>query len=185
MPYRIVGVPDYGGELFVSDSEIVPMGDVFAYREITYSFAGSDRLPALDVVFQVRNAVPVCVKYSLTASAAGSPVRTKDLTAKSVDQMMHDLYAHIGVFRLSDDGSEYIRVLHFGSKSTSTFNQDRRTVEKAAIRRKLGDGFFEQVAEIHRNAGEGRQLKDIEDAFGVSYRTAIRYRDEARRKGLI
>lgn len=166
-----------GGLIEVTDPEIVPMGDVFAHRQLTYTHEGDADRPACKLVFEVRNGVPVCASIQLGSSESESHVRAKDLNAIKLDNLRDDVYAAAGVFVRNPDGG-FMRKL-------GRFHQDRKRVERATQRRKITPEFLGQVAEIHKAAPERGRLAAVKAAFKVKERQALRYIDQARRKGLI
>jgi hypothetical protein len=173
-------LPD-GSRIEVTDPEIVPMGDVFAYRQLTYTHDGDTSRPARRVVFEVRNDVPVCAIIQLGSADSGSPVRARDLNAIKLDSLRDDVYAAVGVFVPNPDGG-YVRRL-----GPSRFREDRKRVERATERRKITPEFLSRVAEIHNNALPGGRLEAVCAAFTPtpSERTALRWIAEARKADLI
>jgi hypothetical protein len=173
-------LPD-GGRVEVTDPAIVPMGDVFAYRQLTYSRSGEDDRPGCKIVFEVRGEVPACVSISLSAEGQNQ-LRASDLKSINPVNLRDDVYAHTGVFVQNADGGdgEYVRRLGW-----APFLEDRKRVENAAKRRKLTPEFLGRVANVHKAASDGGRLAAIKDAFGVDNRQALRYIAKAKEKGLI
>ena len=89
------------------------------------------------------------------------------------------------MFRPNPDGG-LIRVHSFGTDD-ATYRRDRKSVEKAVAkqRRKMTDTFAKSVANVVNKAPPGGRIAAIEAAFGVSERTAKRYKKEAEKRGLI
>lgn len=171
----------YGGQLTVTDSELVPLGDVMAYKELTYRRPSSDTRPGCELVFQVRNGAPYCISLKLSADD-GCVVRPKDLNALSLEKMRDDLFAYVGVFRENPDGGW----VHTRG-SDSLFRRDRKAVEKAVSqsRRKMTDEFKQQIADVYNGAPAGTRIAAIKAAFGVEQRQAIRYKQAAQEARLI
>jgi hypothetical protein len=176
-PMRLITELPDGSRIEVTDPEIVPMGDVFAHRQLTYSRDGGADRPACKIVFEVRNGVPVCASLHLGSSESESHVRTKDLNAVKLDDLRDDVYGAAGVFVPNADGG-FIRKL-------GRFHDDRKRVEQATQRRKVTPEFLGRVAEIHNGAAIGGRLEAVRAAFNVSERQALRYIGEAKRRGLI
>jgi hypothetical protein len=182
MPLVPSALPD-GGRIDITDPTIVAMGDVFTFRQLTYSHDGDRKRnrPACRVVFEVRNGVPVCARISLWSDGE-TPIRAKDLNSIRIDNLRDDLYAYTGVFVRNPDGDdhEYVRRLGW-----SSFQQDRKLIERVPQRRKITPELLRRVAEIHKAAPDGGRLVAIKAAFKVKERQALRYIDQARREGLI
>jgi hypothetical protein len=171
-----------GGKVEATDTAIVPMGEVFAYRQLTYTHAGDANLPACKIVFEVRNEVPVCTSVHLWSNTdSETAVRAKDLSALKLDNLRYDLYAWTGVFVENPDGG-WTRKLVSDRRS---FLQDRKSVERATPRRKLTIDFLTRVAELHNATSAGGRIEAVCDAFDVSERTAFRYIAQAKKRGLI
>jgi hypothetical protein len=169
-----------GGRIDVTDHAVVPMGDVHAYRQLTYSHDGSAGKPACEIVFEVRAGVPMCTRLAFTVppdSRIG--LRAKDLKAIKLDDLRDDVYGYAGVFEPNPSGGLIHKV------GRGSFHQDRKHVERATQRRKITSQFLEQVAEIHNDAPAGGRLEAVQAAFKVRERQALRYIAQARQKGLI
>src|SRR5262249_21771263 len=145
----------------------------------TYTYDGDANRPACKVIFEVRNGVPVCTSIHLWSPDGGSHVRAKDLNAIKLDNLRDDVFGYVGVFVPNPDGG-LMRKL-----GPTAFLQDRKRVERATQRRKITPEFLSRVAEIHKAAPEGGRLAAVKAAFKVKERQALRYIDQARRKGLI
>jgi hypothetical protein len=173
------GLPG-GGRIEVTDATMVPMGDVRAYRQLTYTHDGGNGQPACRIVFEVRNGAPVCANFSLS-SVAQIAVRAKDLRAFKLDELRDDVYAYVGVFTPNPaaPGQWMLRV------GRGSYHQDRKHAEQAARRRKVTRELLQKVAKVHTTAPEGTRLEAVKAAFQVQERQALRYIAEAKEKGLI
>lgn len=170
-------LPD-GGRVEVTDRAVVPMGDVRAYRQLTYTDDGGRGRPACRIVFEVHDEVPVCVSFSLSCIDQ-MPVRAKDLRAFKLDELRDDVYAYVGVFTPNPAGGWVLRV------GRGSYRQDRKHVEQAARRRKMTPELLAKVAKVHTAAPEGARLDAVQAAFQVQERQALRYISAAKEKGLI
>lgn len=172
----------YGGRLAVTDSELVPLGDAMAHKQLTYSRPATDTEPAREIVFEVRNGVPQCVSFTLSALDGQSGVRAKHLNAISLEQLRDDLFAYAGIYRPNPDGGLVATRGDF-----SLHRRDRKAVENAVAqqRRKITPEFLQRVADIHNGAPAGTRIGAIKAAFGVEQRQAIRYKQAAQEAGLI
>lgn len=82
----------------------MPMGDVFAHRQLTYTHDGDANRPACKIVYEARHGVPVCASITLGSADSGAHVRAKDLSAIKLDNLRDDVFAHVGVFVPNPDG---------------------------------------------------------------------------------
>jgi hypothetical protein len=181
MPMPLASELPDGARVDVTDPTLVPMGDDFAHRQLTYTHDGGANQPAIEIVFEVRGGVPVCASIRLW-SEGETYIRAKDLKVVKLDNLRDDIYAYTGVFvrNPAGDEHEYMRKLGW-----TAFQQDRKRVERATTRRKITPELLSKVAEIHKAAPEGGRLEAVRAAFGVHERTALRYIAQARQKGLI
>jgi hypothetical protein len=172
-PYEL---PD-GGMVNIEDAELVPMGDVFAYRRVTYTRHSEDDRPACQVTFEVHDGVPVCTYFALSADEM--PVRPRHLKEFKLDVLRSDIYAYLGTWAQNPDGG-LLLTLGRGSRGRT-----RAQVEQATKRRKVTLELLEKVAVVHQDAPEGARIDAVRGAFTVSTRTALRYIAAAKAKGLI
>jgi hypothetical protein len=178
-PMRLITELPDGGRVEATDPKVVPMGDAFAYRQLTYTHDGDADRPACKIVLEVRNGVPVCASLQLASSASGAHVRPKDLNAIKLDDLRDVLYAYVGVFVLNAGGGF---IQKFGP---AQFKQDHKRVQKVTRRRTMTSELLSQVAEVYRAAPERGRTEAVRSAFCVSQRQALRYIGEAKRRGLI
>lgn len=173
-------LPD-GSRINVTDSELVPVGDVMMHKQLTYRRPGSAESPGLEIVFEIRGGEPMCVRIELVTEGE-SPIRPIHFTSLKIDNLRDDVYGYIGVYRPNPDGGW---VHERGSESS--FLRDRRTVNDAASdRRKKMDGeFLQKVADVHNEAPPRTKIRSVMHEFVVSQRQAKRYIEAAREKGLI
>lgn len=175
-PYKL---PD-GGLVEVTDDMVVPMGDVQAYRQLTYTHGGNGR-PACRIVFEIRGSAPICASFSLN-SVNQTAVRAKDLRSFKLDEIRNDVYAYVGVFvpNPAAPGQWMLRV------GPGSYHQGRKHVEQAATRRKMGPEFLKQVAEIYNGAPRDGQFDTLRAAFpDREERQVRRYIAAARQKGFL
>lgn len=156
-----------GGKVEVTDEQLVPMGDTFAYRQVTY------RSETVEAVFEVRKGAPGCVSVKLTGDGQ-NPIRTKDLVAINLDQLREDAFAVTGVLMPDSEGGHEL-----------THQSARPTLDRAASRRKLTPDRLEKIAQVYNDAPAGARTAAVRAAFTVSERQALRYTKLAREKGLI
>jgi hypothetical protein len=173
----VTELPD-GSRIEVTDPEIVPMSDAFAHRQLTYTRDGSTGQPALRIVFEVRDGVPVCVDFHLSSGSEGQ-IRAKDLNAVNLDGLRDDVYGAAGVFVANPDGGYVRRV------GLTSFRRDRNHVRRVTRRRTVTPEILRQVADVHDSTPHGSRIEAIRDEFSVSERTALRYIAQAKQEGLI
>jgi hypothetical protein len=167
-----------GGRVEVTDRTLVPMGDVRAYRQLTYTHDGGNGRPACRIIFEVRDGSPVCSDFSIS-SVGRISVRAKDLRAFKLDDLRDDVYAHVGVFTPNPTGGWVLTV------GRGSYHRDRKHVEQATRRRKVTSELLEKVAKVHSAAPDGARLEAVVSGFQVSPRQALRYIASAKSKGLI
>jgi hypothetical protein len=178
-------LPD-GGSVEVTNATVVPMGDVWAYEQLTYTHPGNDSpghrsRPACRIVFEVRNGVPICTTASLS-SAGQITVRPKDFRALKLDELRSDVYAYVGVLVPNPDvpGQLMIRV-----GPGVSYREGREHVKQVTHRRRITPELLERVAKVCATAREGAQMEAVKAAFQVGDRQAWRYIAGARKAGLI
>lgn len=170
-------LPD-GGRIEVTDADIVPMGDAFAYRQLTYSHDGDAKRPACNIVLEVRKRTPICASVQLWSSSERG-IHAEDLAAMKLDDLRDALYAFAGVFIRNPDGG-WVRKL-----GPASFKQDRKGVQNVTRRRTVTSELLSQVAEVYQAAPERGRTAAVKAAFCVSQRQALRYISEAKRRGLV
>ncbi|MGA5543516.1 hypothetical protein ACPCIR_16805 [Mycobacterium sp. NPDC051198] len=159
----------------VTDPTLVPMGDAYAARQITWTEAQAGK-PRRQFTFEVQDGRPVCTSIVIEADD-GIPVRAKDLTDVRLDNIRDDAFAVVGLWH----GEGSAKVHTWGRSSFAT---DRKSVEAVSKRRKLTPELLQRIAEIHRSVPTAR-VDAVMAAFGVSERQAKRYIAAAREKGMI
>jgi hypothetical protein len=172
--------PD-GAWLEITDSEIVPLGEEFAHRQLTYRWPGcADRAPG-EAVFEIRDGEPLCVSLRLWSEPDDHGVRAVDLGMLQLENLMNDAFAVAGIYRLNQNGPGWV-----ATRGPGMFVRDRKVVEAAGKRRKVTPALLRQVAEIHSSTPEGGRIQAVRDAFGdKSESQAKRYIRLAREAGLI
>jgi hypothetical protein len=175
-PMRLITELPDGSRIEVTDAEIVPMGDAFAHRQLTYTRDGDADRPASKIVFVVRNGVPVCASIYLGSAESESDVRAKDLSTIKLDNLRDDVYASAGVFVRNLEGG-FMRKL-------GRFHEDRKRVERAT-QRQGHTGVFEPGCRGAQRRSGWCRLQAVRAAFGVSERQVLRYMALAKQKGLI
>jgi hypothetical protein len=174
-----IQLPD-GGRVDVTDDTVVPMGDVRANRQLTYTHDGGAGRPACEVVFEVRGGVPMCARLTLLGADSETGVRAKDLKAIKLDELRADVFGYVGVFAPNPAGG-WVRKVGRGS-----LRADRKHVEQAATRRKVTPQFLKRVAEIYNGAASGGRFEAVRAAFpDVEERQVHRYIAAARTEGFL
>ena len=162
---EIYELPD-GGRVEVTDETIVPMGDVYSYRQLTYTNG------TCEVVFEVRDGAPGAVTIKL--SAGERPIRAKDLVAIKLDQIREDAFLAVGMIIPDPEGGH-----------DATHQVVRKTLNRSTSRRKITPKFLNLVAETYQRAPEGDRIEAVMAAFSAKERQAFRYIAQARQQGLI
>jgi hypothetical protein len=153
----------------VTNPTVVPMGDGYAYRQITYTASN------YTLTFEVRDGSPGCVKVEVAAGVGESYLRSKDLAAIKIDELCIEAFAFTGVTK-TEDG----RFVH-----RLNYRRDRKRVEQVKTRRTMTPDLIARVAQIHDTTPEGSRIAAIRAAFNVAERQALRYIAQARKDGLI
>ena len=177
-----IGMAD-GGELEFRGA-VTPLADggVAVPRRITYSHPGrGHHLPALRVDLEVVDGVPWCTKVSLSGAAGSQRVRPADLkaTMARLDELIDQMLS-AAAFLGNDQGLGWVRKMDTGSKARPVINRARKRE-----RRKISPALLQRVAEIYIETGPAGRTAAVEQAFGVTSRTAGRYIQMARAEGLL
>jgi len=160
-------------------------GGVYLPERFEMSWPSVDGHPGLHMSFAVSDGVPQCREVRITSSEDGRGVRTSDLRALRVDDWIETVCALIGEHEIERTAD--------GIVTTVSTNRaaDRlaalRSVQRArrGTRRALTDDVLRRVAEVYREAGDGRPTQAVADHFGVKHRTAGDYVRAARDKGFL
>jgi len=171
-------LPD-GARIVVTGPKRVPMGEFFAYEQLTYSRGADGERPAREIVFEVRNREPVCASIKLGGHDE-TCVQAGDLESIRLDDLRDNIYACVGVFVPNPDGGDLIHRI-----GPAAFLQDRKRVQSVTRRRRLKRAFLMEVAKVHQAAPEGTRIKAVKAAFHVEDSQANRYIKAARKEGLI
>jgi hypothetical protein len=157
-------LPD-GGRVEVTDDALVPMGDVYAHRQVTY------RNGSCTIVFEVRDGVPGAASVELAGETFIGP---KDLMSIKLDRLCKEAFAVTGAFVPSHDGGSEV-----------TYEVVRNAVS-GARRNKITPEFLAKVAQVHNDAPEGTRTNAVVEAFNCkNQRTAFRYIAAAKERNLI
>jgi hypothetical protein len=156
-----------GGRMEITDDALVPMGDAYAHRQVTY------RTDTCEIVFEVHNGVPGCASVKLW-SKDETPIRAKDLDAIKLDQLRDRAFAVTGVLMPDPDGGHEL-----------THQAVRKAIDSATSRRKITAQLLRRIAQVYGGTPAGQRTEAVRAAFGVSERQALRYIKLARQKELI
>jgi hypothetical protein len=175
-------LPD-GGVVEVTDATIVPLGEVRAFREITYTHSGGNDLPACRIVFDIRDGVSGCASFSLTRTDRNA-ILVKDLRAFKLEEIRLDTLAYIGVW-VPDPSTPGEWMLRLGPGPH--LRENLRHVEQSdrRPRRARTPERVEKAAKAHAAAPDGQQVEAVKKELGVEDRQASRYIADARKAGLI
>jgi hypothetical protein len=159
-----------GSRVEVTDPTVVPMGDVYVHKQLTYTNVDSTH----EIVFEVRDGLPGCVSIRMLSDE--NLFNAKGLA--KIDKLRDEVFAVFGVLRQDSDGKWVRRLL-------ADEHDMPAVIAQAVSPRKLNDEFLSRVAQVHNAAPVGKRTEAICAEFGVSPRTAWRYTAQARKKGLI
>lgn len=174
------------------DAPYVRVGDRAMPERIEVTFPSTaDKWPALTMTIEVRNGVPQCTEVAVRAHEDGREVRSVDLKAVRLEDWVEAIsaYAAMDVVEQPDGSLEVTKTFYpsgspVGERELRA-RRDQVRSARAAARRKITDELLELVAATYRaNAGD-RPVEAVRTAFATSPRTAARYVEMARQRGML
>lgn len=130
------------------------------------------------MTIEVREGIPVYTEVCLRARPDGPEVRSKDLEYVYLNDWLEQIVAACSWTNPGPAG-----VIATKNKPSVDAVANVRRVRTG--RRRVPKGRAEEVAKIYRQHVDGRPTEAIQNAFGVSHRTAARYVQDARKAGLL
>lgn len=173
MPLEVV---QYEGPLMrVGDSEL-PEQFGLRYRPT----AGE---PSWRLDFAVRAGVVECRRFTIEATEDGREIRSSDLRALRVEDLLESACVNVAVRReVDEDGHERLardlQDRHFGT--TSAVRSARR-----GARRKVTDDALREVAAVYRDNVDSQPTEAVRAHLGVELRTARLWVKRARDAGFL
>lgn len=161
--------------------DMVAVGDRMAPRLIEVTFPGVEGQPGLRMTVDSSSGVPRCTSVHIDATDGGRAVRTTDVRAVAVDDWLE---AIVPAFLSSEvDRQEGSYTISVSAEHEADARRALRQVRRAD-RRRMTPEFLARVAEVYLS-DDLRPVEAVERRFGVSERTAYRYTELARDKGLL
>ncbi|WP_414944542.1 hypothetical protein [Amycolatopsis sp. cmx-11-32] len=162
------------------------MRDQLIPPEITVVMPSAPDLPSLTMKIEMRKEVPVCTEVTIQAKEDGREVRTTDLRAVQLQDLIELIVTAVSskIISAGPDG------LVLGDNQGATrenFDAALATIRAArkGTRARITDDFLREVAETYRANVDGSPTKAVEEKYGVEYRTAARWVERARAKGYL
>lgn len=159
-------------------AELVPVGDVFMPDELEVEGTVGPNGPSFSVVITVVKGVPRCTGVAIRESPACSEVRSRDLKAIRLEDILETATA-LASYRSTGDGT-MVRASSVDHRAS-----DIRAIREARsqARRKVTPELLAEVADLYRAYFDDSPIERIATAFQVSERTAARYVQLCRRDG--
>jgi hypothetical protein len=141
-----------------------------------------DGEPALDLVLDVLDEVPQCRELRFTSVDDGRGVRTADLSAIRLNELVDDVCARFAI-KIDPNGIGYRREGDpaFSFETAAIFQRNRRGVGK----RKITPSLIRDAAEVYKHHFEDGPIGKVATAFNVSPRTASGWITKARELGYL
>ena len=185
--HRIVGrltsqaaLPE-GGRLSCDRAQLVQIGDRAVPDVMTYHHPGDAGAAAYEARVELRNGVPTCTWLTFSTSAAGAPVRPKDVRAVGVELERSIGYWVTMIAQVRDEaGGWQMRPFDreaFEAMADAVARTGRR------IHHRVDDELLAQVAEIVNTTDNSEKHAAVATALGVSPRTGQRFIAKARAAG--
>lgn len=180
---RVVGQPAGVTVDYDDDVEQVQFGDRMIPQRMMLRFPAGKGNPQLRMVIEVRDGAPLCVALAIESTKTGREVRSLDLKAVRLEDFV-EIAVGLVAWRPDQDDPDALVAGGFGLDDQAIRNV--RTARSGA-RRRMTDELLSQVVSTYQTAeAAGRAPgRAVEDAFGVSERTALRYIRECRDRGLL
>jgi hypothetical protein len=138
-------------------NDLEQIGDRMVPRRIDAEFPATEGMPSLRLVIEVRRGVPECTSLTIEATADGR---------KGYPQVTRVRGGRVGA-------------AHDRAGRSAVRNARR------SVRRSVTPRLLTQVATLYRDHIDDKPTEAVQDAFGVSYRTAGRYVQLARESELL
>jgi hypothetical protein len=172
--WRGQGRATYGEDLSMVGDRVVP-------TNIFVDICGGLSQPDLSMKIEVRQGIPVCSEVCLRSRPDGPEVREKDLAQVHLGWLIEQIVARASMKssgRIGEHGYGWSKPVN-----DQTALADIRRVRSG--RSRMSQERLSQVADIYREHINDRPTEAVKRAFGVQHRTAARYVQQARERGLL
>lgn len=171
------------GYLVCDISDAVRVGDRVIPRLIEVTCPAGPDWPELQLTIEVVKGIPRCTRAQIKAGEDGE-VRSKDLRALQVEDWIEDMIALVARRVTAETDGIVTSVLEAGEGAARGAIATVREARKGA-RRTVTDELLAEVARVYRENIDGNPTEAVKVALGREYRTAARYVQLARAKGLL
>jgi hypothetical protein len=154
----------------------VEIGDRLVPSEIFVDVRGGATQPDLAMKIEVRDGIPQCTEFTLRARPEGPEVRDKDLAVIRVGDWLERIVAQCALVRTGPNT---------WSKPVNDQTALADIVRVRSGRPRTSRERLKKVAEVYREHFDRRPTTAVGWAFGVKYRTAARYVEQARAAGYL
>ena len=164
----------------------VRIGETLVPPRVGFYGEGQNGAPDIEADFEVRDGVPECVSFAISAKTDGRAVRTADLHAFNIDKITFGAFMRFG-----------IRDADAGSRRSLWHVEDGALVDEAgwwasqndftrarANRRPITEAELREVATTYREHMGYNPTQAVE-SLGYTRRTAARRVQQAREAGLL
>ncbi len=162
------------------------VGNTFVPPAVTVEAEGLKGAPDVTARFEVRDGVPECVDFRISAKPDGRAVRTADLNGwQPLEGLALNTFRQVGRIGKHDDttGRQLGAVTPQGRREEWAMRAD---LEGAMARRRGPSAAeLEQVAKVYREQIGGRPTEAVQVLLGYSRRTAARRVQQARAAGIL
>ncbi|OLZ43262.1 hypothetical protein BS329_39940 [Amycolatopsis coloradensis] len=154
--------------------------------EVMVEMPSAPDLPSLTMKIEMRKEVPVCTEITIRAKEDGREVRTTDLRAVQLQDLLELIVTAVSS-KIISAGPEGLVLGDNQGATTENFDAALATIRAArkGTRARITDDFLREVAETYRANVDGSPTKAVEEKYGVEYRTAARWVERARAKGYL
>lgn len=162
------------------------IGNVFVPPAVTFEAEGLKGAPNVVGRFEIRDGVPECVDFRITAKPDGRAVRTADLNGwQPLEGLALNAFRQVGRIGLRDAATG--RLLGAGTPVDGREEWAMRADLEGAMarRRSPSAAELEEVARVYREALHGRPTEAVQLRLGYSRRTAARRVQQARAAGVL
>lgn len=160
----------------------VRVRDQLVPPEISVHLPSAPDLPSLSMTIAMRREVPVCTEITITAKDDGREVRSADLHAVQIQDLVEVMVTAASSTILSSGADGGIVLGQNRGATEETFAAAAATIRAArkGSRARVTDDFLREVAEVYRANIDGTPTVAIQEKYGVKYRTAARWVERAR-----
>ncbi len=159
----------------------VRFGEFHVPSAVAWVYAPIGRDPAVRAEFEMRDGTPVCTAITVEATPGGRPVTTSDLaTLPGLERKGTDAFKRFATRVFDDEDWRRGQNLH---RVDAIHHPPASEVSSALSSRPNAE--LEQVAEVYRANIDRAPVEAVQEAFGLTRRTADRRIRAARDRGFL